>query len=130
MLSIRLPSGRSLVYVRPKIEVEPEFDREGLTYEGSEQASGKWTRLRTYGGKLVENIVQAIARDCLAIAMTRIEAAGYRIVMHVHDEVIIECPTDACDLDNVCRIMGRPIPWAPGLILTADGYITDYYKKD
>lgn len=130
MLFIRLPSGRSLVYVRPKVEVEPDFDREGLTYEGSEQTSGKWTRLRTYGGKLVENIVQAIARDCLAIAMTRIEAAGYRIVMHVHDEVIIECPTDACDLDNVCRIMGRPIPWAPGLILTADGYITDYYKKD
>lgn len=130
ILFIRLPSGRNLAYVRPKIEVEPEFERDGLTYEGSEQTSGKWTRLRTYGGKLVENIVQAIARDCLAIAMTRIEAAGYHIVMHVHDEVIIECPTDACDLDNVCRIMGRPIPWAPGLILTADGYVTDYYKKD
>lgn len=130
ILFLRLPWGRKLAYARPKIEVEPEFDREGLTYEGSEQTSGKWTRLRTYGGKLVENIVQAIARDCLAAAMTRLEAEGYQIVMHIHDEVVIECPADACDLDNVCRIMGRPIDWAPGLILTADGYITDYYKKD
>ena len=130
ILFLRLPWGRRLAYARPKIEVEPEFDREGLTYEGSEQTSGKWTRLRTYGGKLVENIVQAIARDCLAAAMTRLEAEGYQIVMHIHDEVVIECPADACDLDNVCRIMGRPIDWAPGLILTADGYVTDYYKKD
>lgn len=130
ILFLRLPSGRRLAYVRPKIEVEPEFNREGLTYEGSEQTSGKWTRLRTYGGKLVENIVQAIARDCLAAAMTRLEAEGYQIVMHIHDEVVIECPADACDLDNVCRIMGRPIDWVPGLILTADGYVTDYYKKD
>ena len=130
ILFLRLPSGRRLAYVRPKIEVEPEFNREGLTYEGSEQTSGKWTRLRTYGGKLVENIVQAIARDCLAVAMTRLEAAGYQIVMHIHDEVVIECPADACDLTDVCRIMGQPIDWAPGLLLTADGYITDYYKKD
>ncbi|WP_314447752.1 DNA polymerase [Selenomonas artemidis] len=130
ILFLHLPSGRKLAYVRPKIEIEPEFDREGLTYEGSEQTSGKWTRLRTYGGKLVENVVQAIARDCLAVAVTRLEAAGYQIVMHIHDEVVIECPADACDLTNVCRIMGQPIDWAPGLILTADGYITDYYKKD
>ena len=130
ILFIRLPSGRKLAYARPKIEIEPEFDRDGLTYEGAEQTTGKWARLRTYGGKLVENIVQAIARDCLAVAMTRLEAAGYQIVMHIHDEVVIECPADACDLDNVCRIMGRPIDWAPGLLLTADGYITDYYKKD
>lgn len=130
ILFIRLPSGRKLAYARPKIEIEPEFDREGLTYEGAEQTSGKWTRLRTYGGKLVENIVQAIARDCLAVAMTRLEAAGYQIVMHIHDEVVIECPADACDLTDVCRIMGEPIRWAKGLVLTADGYITDYYKKD
>ncbi len=130
ILFIRLPSGRKLAYARPKIEIEPEFDREGLTYEGSKQTSGKWTRLRTYGGKLVENIVQAIARDCLAVAMTRLEAAGYQIVMHIHDEAVIECPADACDLTGVCRIMGQPIDWAPGLLLTADGYITDYYKKD
>ena len=130
ILFIRLPSGRKLAYARPKIEIEPEFDRDWLTYEGAEQTSGKWTRLRTYGGKLVENIVQAIARDCLAVAMTRLEAAGYQIVMHIHDEAVIECPADACDLTDVCRIMGRPIDWAPGLLLTADGYITDYYKKD
>lgn len=130
ILFIRLPSGRKLAYARPKIEIEPEFDREGLTYEGAEQTSGKWTRLRTYGGKLVENIVQAIARDCLAVAMTRLEAAGYQIVMHIHDEVVIECSANACDLTDVCRIMGEPIGWAKGLVLTADGYITDYYKKD
>lgn len=130
ILFLRLPSGRKLAYVRPKIEVEPEFNREGLTYEGSEQTSGKWTRLRTYGGKLVENIVQAIARDCLAVAMKRLEGVGFRTVMHIHDEVVIECHADACDLMDVCRIMGEPIDWAKGLILTADGYITDYYKKD
>ena len=130
MLFLRLPGGRSLAYVQPKIEVDPDFDRIGLTYAGSEQTSGKWTRLRTYGGKLVENIVQAIARDCLAVAMTRLEEAGYQIVMHVHDEVIIEQPENACDLEEVCRIMGEPIDWASGLKLTADGYITDYYKKD
>ena len=130
MLFIRLPSGRELAYVRPKIEIDPNFDREGLTYEGSDQTSGKWTRLRTYGGKLVENIVQAIARDCLAVAMTRLEAAGQRIVMHIHDEVVIERWEKDHDLTYVCQIMGRPIDWAPGLILTADGYITDYYKKD
>ena len=130
ILFLRLPSGRRLAYVRPMAEIEPAFNREGITYEGAEQTTGKWARLRTYGGKLVENIVQAIARDCLAAAMTRLEAEGYQIVMHIHDEVVIECPADACDLDNVCRIMGRPIDWAPGLILTADGYVTDYYKKD
>ena len=130
MLFIKLPSGRKLAYVRPKIEIDPAYDREGLTYEGSEQASGNWTRLRTYGGRLVENIVQAIARDCLAVAIRRIEAENYRIVMHIHDEVVIECPEDTCNLQHVCDLMGQPIKWAPGLILTADGYITDYYKKD
>lgn len=130
ILFLRLPSGRRLAYVRPMTEIEPAFNREGITYEGAEQTTGKWARLRTYGGKLVENIVQAIARDCLAVAMTRLEATGYRIVMHIHDEVVIECPADACDLTDVCRIMGEPIGWAKGLILTADGYITDYYKKD
>ena len=130
ILFLRLPSGRRLAYVRPMTEIEPAFNREGITYEGAEQTTGKWARLRTYGGKLVENIVQAIARDCLAVAMTRLEAAGYQIVMHIHDEVVIECPANACDLTDVCRIMGRPIDWAPGLLLTADGYITDYYKKD
>ena len=130
MLFIRLPSGRKLTYVRPKIEIDPAYDRAGLTYEGSDQASGNWTRLRTYGGRLVENIIQAVARDCLAVAIKRIEAENYNIVMHIHDEVVIERPDDTCNLQHICEIMGRPIQWAPGLILTADGYITDYYKKD
>ena len=129
VLFIRLPSGRRLAYARPRIEADDE-GRDGITYADVKEKEGALIRLRTYGGKLVENIVQAIARDCLAAAMTRLEAEGYQIVMHIHDEVVIECPADACDLDNVCRIMGQPIDWAPGLILTADGYITDYYKKD
>ena len=94
------------------------------------EKEGHFIRQRTYGGRLVENIIQAIARDCLAVAIKRLEAENYNIVMHIHDEVIVECPTDACNLQHVCEIMGRPIKWAPGLILTADGYITDYYKKD
>ena len=129
VLFIRLPSGRRLAYARPRIEADDE-GRDGITYADVKEKEGALIRLRTYGGKLVENIVQAIARDCLAVAMTRLEAAGYRIVMHIHDEVVIECPADACDLTDVCRIMGEPIGWAKGLVLTADGYITDYYKKD
>ena len=76
----------------------------------------------------VENIVQAIARDCLAESIKRLEAAGYQVVMHIHDEVVIEGNPE--DLDNICAIMGQPIPWAPGLVLKADGFATDYYKKD
>jgi DNA polymerase len=82
----------------------------------------------TYGGKLTENIVQAIARDCLAVAMLALAKAGYKIVMHIHDEVVIE--TDATELGNVCAIMGRAIPWAPGLLLRADGFATEFYRKD
>mgnify|MGYP000930561231 FL=1 len=94
------------------------------------EKEGHFIRQRTYGGRLVENIVQAIARDCLAVAIKRLEAENYNIVMHIHDEVVIERPDDTCNLQHVCEIMGRPIKWAPGLILTADGYVTDYYRKD
>src|SRR5690606_36229944 len=87
-----LPSGRSLAYVRPKIEPDPQFGKDGLTYYGMDQTSKKWTKLRTYGGKLVENLVQAIARDCLAESLRRLDAAGYNIVMHAHDEVVLEVP--------------------------------------
>lgn len=129
MLFIRLPSGRRLAYVRPRIEVEERFNKMGLTYEGYEQ--GKWNRLRTYGGKLVENIVQATARDCLAEAMLLLDAAGYRIVMHVHDEVVMEVPNnDPHALEDACEIMGQPIDWAPGLPLRADGFECNYYRKD
>lgn len=129
ILFIRLPSGRRLAYVKPKIEVEERFNKMGLTYEGYEQ--GKWGRLRTYGGKLVENIVQATARDCLAEAMLRLDAADYRIVMHVHDEAVLEVPeNNSCALEDACEIMARPIEWAPGLPLRADGFECNYYRKD
>ncbi|PAD57555.1 hypothetical protein CHH92_24700, partial [Bacillus sonorensis] len=97
-------------------------------YEGSE--NGKWTRLNTYGGKLTENIVQAVARDCLAVALKRLDAAGYRTVMHIHDEAVLDTEEGAGSLEHVEKVMGEPIPWAKGLPLTADGFVTHYYKKD
>lgn len=130
MLFIRLPSGRRLVYIRPKMELNEKFDRMGLTYEGMDQKTKQWGRIKTYGPKLVENIVQAIARDCLREALFWTTAAGYQSVMHVHDEIVIEAPKDAGSVEHVCQILSRPIPWASGLQLTADGYETDYYKKD
>ena len=128
ILFIKLTSGRNLAYVRPRIENDPRFNKPTITYEGYEQ--GKWTRLKTYGPKLVENIVQATARDCLAAAMLRLDKHGFKIVMHVHDEVIIEAPEGDDCLEEVCRIMGQPLDWAPGLPLPADGYETYYYMKD
>lgn len=127
-LLITLPSGRQLSYIRPKIEKDPRYGKDMITYEGYEQ--GKWSRLKTYGPKLVENIVQAIARDCLAEAMLRLDEHGFRIVMHVHDEVVIEAPEEDDCLEEVCRIMGQPLDWAPGLPLPAAGYETKYYRKD
>lgn len=134
ILFAKLPSGRSLAYVRPRI-VQGQYGDE-LTYEGSGLAAGSaitgWCRQKTWGGKLVENLIQAIARDCLALAMLRLTDAGYRIVMHVHDEVIVEVPSHIAlsALDDIEKIMGESISWAPGLILTADGFISEYYKKD
>lgn len=125
---ITLPSGRRMAYVRPRIEKDPRFGKPIITYEGYEQ--GKWSRIQTYGPKLVENIVQGIARDCLATALTRLDAAGYRIVMHVHDEVVLEVPNGQGSLDEVCSIMSPPISWAPGLPLPADRYETYYYRKE
>lgn len=129
LLFIQLPSGRAIAYVKPRIEQEDEFKRETLTYEGV-ILNGGWGRNYTWGGKLVENIVQATARDCLAMAMLRLDEAGYKIVMHVHDEVILEMPYGTGSLEEAAGIMGQPIPWAPGLLLRADGYETPYYKKD
>lgn len=130
LLFIQLPSGRAIAYVKPRIKHESEpFDRDNLTYEGI-TAAGNWGRIYTWGGKLVENIIQATARDCLAMAMLRLDAAGYKIVMHVHDEVILEMPYGRGSLDEAAGIMGQPIDWAPGLLLRADGYETEYYKKD
>ena len=127
-LFIKLPSGRKLAYYKPRIEQEEGFG-ERITYEGAMLAGG-WGRNYTWGGKLVENLVQGIARDCLAVSMLRLAKAGYKIVMHVHDEVILEEPYGTGSLENACAIMGQAIDWAPGLLLRADGYETEYYKKD
>ena len=126
-LTIQLPSGRKLFYCNPFFGTN-RFGNESLHYWGAN--TGNWCELETYGGKLTENVVQAIARDCLAAAMKNIEAAGYQIVMHIHDEVILDAPADRADLDTVCKLMCQPIPWAEGLLLNADGFVGDYYKKD
>lgn len=130
-LLITLPSGRNLSYVNPKV-IPGKFGSDALSYEGLNQQTKKWERTDTYGGKLVENIIQAIARDCLAHSMIKLTDADYGIVMHIHDEVVIEVPTGTADesLKQICKIMGESITWANGLRLKADGYITDYYKKD
>lgn len=125
MLFIDLPSGRSLVYVKPRIG-ENKFGGESVTYEGI-SATRKWERIESYGPKFVENIVQAIARDILAYAMRTL--AHSFICAHVHDEVIIECSNDV-SLEAICEQMGRTPPWAEGLLLRADGYECDFYKKD
>ena len=119
-----LPSGRKIAYYKPSVE-----DNQ-LKYEGSLQAAGGWGINQTWGGKLVENLVQAIARDCLAKAMLRIDAAGYKIVMHVHDEIICEMPNGQGSLAEMIEIMRQPIKSLDGLILNADGYETEYYRKD
>jgi DNA polymerase len=128
-LTIRLQSGRKLFYVKPFLQPN-QFGKESLNYYGMDQETKKWGPVQTYGGKLVENIVQAIARDCLAESLIRINDAGYQTVMHVHDEVILDVPEDNADLDKICEIMGQSISWAPGLLLRADGFITKFYKKE
>lgn len=129
VLFIQLPSGRRLAYVRPKIE-PGKYDKDIITYEGMEQTKHTWTRLETYGPKLVENIVQATARDCLGEIMFRAENNGYPIVMHVHDEIICDVPKEHGTLKELNSFFAEPIAWAPGLPLTADGYECEYYKKD
>jgi DNA polymerase len=125
MLFIVLPSGRQLAYVKPKIG-ENIFGGESVTYEGV-GATKKWDRLESYGPKFVENIVQAISRDILMHAIKTL--SSYRIVAHVHDEVIIEADP-SMSLDRVCQQMSRVPPWAKGLLLDADGYECEFYKKD
>jgi DNA polymerase len=129
ILFIRLPSGRKLAYVNPRLERDERYDKPKITYEGLEPSTKQWGRLSTYGGKLTENIVQALARDCLAEAMLRLEEAGYKIVMHVHDEVVLEVPCGFGSVEEVQEIMARPIAWAKGLPLTAEVFETGYYKK-
>lgn len=128
-LFLRLPSGRRLCYVQPQIKPHKKFNRPTLTYMGT-KTGNTWGRIETYGPKLVENIVQATSRDCLAEAMLRLDAAGYKIVMHVHDEIVLEMPEGQGSVEEVCEIMGQPLRWAPGLPLPADGFETEFYKKD
>lgn len=130
VLFIELPSSRRLSYLRPKIEPHTTFSGNKITYEGMEQTSKQWKRIDTYGPKLVENIVQATARDCLREAIFNVTDAGYSIVMHVHDELVIDVDKKGGSLEEVNSIMGKEISWAKGLPLKADGYECDYYKKD
>lgn len=129
MLVIMLPSGRMLCYQGAKL-VKGKLEKEAIVYEGMDQTTKTWGRQDTYGGKLVENIVQAIARDCLAEAMLRVDDAGFKVVMHVHDEIVCEVHGHAADLKAINAIMGRPVDWAKGLPLTADSYTSPYYRKD
>lgn len=130
VLRITLPSGRCLTYQSPRL-IEGKFGK-ALTYMGMDQVKKTWTRLDTYGGKLVENIVQAIARDCLCESLLRIDRSGFEIVMHVHDEIVAEVDEQSApeSLERMTAIMAEPIRWAPDLMLTADGYVTKFYKKD
>lgn len=129
MLFVTLPSGRNLVYVKPKLALN-KFGREGLTYEGV-GTTKKWERIETYGPKIVENIVQATSRDLLGEAMIRLHQSGFEIVAHVHDEVICEVPQGTNrSVGEVCQVMSIPPDWACGLPLKADGYECSFYQKD
>ena len=127
ILFIALPSGRKLSYVKPRMAVN-KFGRDGLTYEGISE-NKKWSRIETYGPKLVENIVQGTARDLLAEAMLRVEEKGYPIVMHCHDEIIAEVPEGTGSVEEMCEIMAIQPKWAAGLPLRADGYECKFYQK-
>ena len=130
-LFIKLPSGRKLCYWDTRLKLDPRDGRDHIVYMGVNQETKQWGETETYGGKLVENIVQATARDCLAVAMTRVSELGYKIVMHVHDEMIVDVPDEDKEAPAVINdIMSQPIDWAPGLPLKGDTYETPFYKKD
>ncbi len=131
ILFIKLPSGRRIAYWDAKLQVMGD-GKEHITYAGVDQDTKRWGRQETYGGKLVENVVQAVARDCLAVNIMRVQAKGYNIVMHIHDEMVVEVPEDdaANAFQQISDCMGTAVPWAPELPLRGDGYITRHYKKD
>lgn len=128
-MTITLPSGRKLYYIEPQIG-QNQWGSPSISYMGMDQTTKKWKRIETYGGKLVENCVQAIARDCLAQAIEHLEAAGLPVIFHIHDEVVIDCNPDAATLEDVVKIIAQPIPWAPDLPLGADGWVGQFFKKD
>lgn len=127
-LTVKLPSGRKLYYPKPFLK-ENQFGKLALHYYTVGQQSRKWEVASTYGGKMTENIVQAVARDCLAVTLERIAAKHLQVVFHVHDEVIIDAPMETT-VDEICDLMAEPIPWAPGLILKGAGFESSYYMKD
>lgn len=132
LLTIQLPSTRKLYYVNPQVGVN-RFGSASINYMGQNQMTKKWQRVETYGGKLTENIVQAIARDALALAIEHLEAAGLPVIFHIHDECVIDCPAFGTPdemLDHVTHLMTQPIPWAQGLPLNADGWVGTFFKKD
>lgn len=130
-LFVKLPSGRKLCYWDTRLKQDSNTGRLSVVYMGVNQETKQWGETETYGGKLVENIVQATARDCLAVAMTRVSALGYKIVMHVHDEMIVDVPsTDTEAPGKITAIMAQPIDWAEGLPLKGDTYETPFYMKD
>lgn len=128
-MTIRLPNGRKLYYVKPHMGVN-RFGRPSLCYWGQNQTTKKWEVTETYGGKLAENITQAVARDCLAETVERLEAARFPVAFHIHDEVVIDAPPEKARLEDVVKIMSRVPAWAPGLPLNADGWVNPFFKKD
>ena len=128
-LYIRLPNERRLTYRNPQL-VTNRFGKSAIGYMGINQTTKKWEVVETFGGKLTENIIQAIARDCLAENIIKLENLGFKIVFHVHDEVIIDCPVGVSSAEEISQIMGEPISWAKGLPLKAEAYECNYYKKD
>lgn len=131
-LTVQLPTGRKLHYAEPCIK-ENKFGRPALHFLGlgsDDTKGGGWGLKSTYGGSLVENLTQAIARDCLAEILLRLHARSLPFVFHVHDEVIVDCPEGACTAEELCELMAEPIDWAPGLILKGAGFESNYYMKD
>ena len=128
-MTIQLPNGRKLFYAHPHMG-QNRFGKPSLCYYGMNQNTKKWEVVETYGGKLVENITQATARDCLAEAIDRLEAAGYPVVFHIHDEVVIDAPPGRQSLEDVEIIMSQTPNWAQGLPLNADGWVNAFFKKD
>ena len=131
MLFLELPSGRRLAFVKPQVLPHDRFPgKNKIVFQDVDPKTYQWKDCETYGGKLVENIIQATARDCLAHSMLAVEKAGYKIIMHVHDEIVVEIEKERNELETITNIMGQEIPWAKGLPLRADGYECDYYMKD
>lgn len=130
-LVVTLPSKRQLFYIQPRIETN-QYGSDALSYMGQNQTTKKWERIPTYGGKLTENLVQAIARDCLANAIKNLVSNGFKVLFHIHDECICEVPKNETkySLENAIKIMCKVPNWAEGLPLNADGFTSDYYKKE